>query len=75
LRQSAVTAGLLDGVNAAAIALMAGVTMQLGAKAIVDWPTALLAIAALVALLRYRLNSSLVIAAGAACGALVALLR
>src|SRR5207249_2436429 len=56
LRSSRVAAAALDGVNAASVALMAGVTWQLGRAAIVDVPTALIAGAGAVLLFRYRLN-------------------
>jgi chromate transporter len=65
----------LDGVNAAAIGLMAGVCWQLGREAIVDAPTALIAVAALVVLLRSRINSGWLVLAGAAVGAIVWPLR
>jgi chromate transporter len=53
---------------------MAGVTWQLGRRAVVDVPTAILFAAALVVLLRYRINSAWVIGAGALAGALISLL-
>jgi chromate transporter len=62
------SAALLDGVNAAALGLMAGVTWQLGRTALVDPLTAALFAAALLALWRLRLNSAWLIAAGAAVG-------
>jgi chromate transporter len=75
LRSSTVTATLLDGVNAAALGLMAGVTLQLAGHSVVDVPTALMLAAAAFALLRYKVNSVWVILAGAVAGALVSLLR
>jgi chromate transporter len=68
LRRSPWVASLLDGVNVAAIGLMAGVTWELGRAAIVDWQTVLLAIAAAVLLIRYRLNSAWLVLAGGAVG-------
>lgn len=68
MRRSTWTGDLLDGVNAGAIGLMAGVTWQLGRDAIVDAPTALLAIAAAAVLFRWKLNSGWLILAGAALG-------
>ncbi|HEU4528403.1 MAG TPA: chromate efflux transporter [Actinomycetota bacterium] len=68
MRRSTWTGDLLDGVNAGAIGLMAGVTWQLGRDAIVDVPTALLAIAAAAVLFRWKLNSGWLILAGAALG-------
>lgn len=68
MRRSTWTGDLLDGVNAGAIGLMAGVTWQLGRDAIVDVPTALLTIAAAAVLIRWKLNSGWLILAGAALG-------
>ncbi len=65
LRRSPWMAGFLDGVNVAALGLMAAVLWELGRSAIVDWLTALLAVAAAVLLLRFKLNSAwLVLGAG-----------
>ena len=68
LRSSAWTSALLDGLNAAALALMAGVSFQLGQTAIVDWLTAGIAVITLVLLWKTRLNNAWFIAAGAAIG-------
>jgi chromate transporter len=68
LRKSPWTAAFLDGVNVAALGLMAGVTWQLGRAAIVDIPTALLAIAAAVLLFRFQINSAWLVLAGASIG-------
>lgn len=70
-RRSAVTAGFLDGVNAAAIALMAAVALALGRAALVDIPTVLLALGAAVLLMRFRVNSAWLIVVGAAAGFLL----
>ena len=69
IRDRAWSAALLDGVNAAALALMAGVTVQLGRAALIDPLTGALGVAALLLLWRTRLNSAWLIAAGAAVGA------
>ena len=69
LRRSATAGAFLDGVNVASLALMAVVTWQLGLAAVRDVPTALLAAASAVALLRYRVNSSWLVLAGALVGA------
>ena len=50
LRRSPLAAGFLDGVNAAALALMLLVAFQLARAAVVDWFTAALAVAAALAL-------------------------
>lgn len=68
LRASALLRDLLDGVNVAALGLMAAVTWQLGRDAVVDPLTAALALLAGVALLRFRANSTWLIATGAAIG-------
>ena len=68
MRRSPWTAALLDGVNVAALGLMAGVTWQLGRAAIVDWLTALLAIAAVIVLFRFKLNSAWLVMAGGVVG-------
>ncbi len=71
LRRRAWTAALLDGVNAAALGLMAGVTWQLGRAALVDLPTALLTAASALLLWRLRLNSAWLVLGGAAAGLLL----
>jgi len=68
LRRSPWAAALLDGVNVAALALMAGVTWQLGRAAIVDWLTAAIAAASVIVLFRFRINSAWLIAGGALAG-------
>jgi chromate transporter len=68
LRRSPVTAGVLDGVNLASLALMAAVAFQLGQSAIVDITTGAVAIASVVGLLAWRVNSAWLIAGGAIIG-------
>lgn len=68
MRRSPWTAALLDGVNVAALGLMAGVTWQLGRAAIFDWLTAMLAVAALIVLFRFKVNSAWLVLAGGAVG-------
>jgi len=68
VRRSPWTSAFLDGVNVAALALMAVVTAELGRAAIVDWLTALLAMGAAVALLRFKLNSAWLVLGGAVAG-------
>jgi chromate transporter len=75
LRGSPWVSGLLDGVTVASLALMAAVTWQLGRAALVDWLTVTLALASLVALVRFKVNSTALIAAGAGIGLLSTLLR
>ena len=68
LRSSPWTSTILDGVNAASLALMAGVSWQLGRATIVDgWAVAIFG-AALVLLWRTRLNSAWYVLGGALVG-------
>ena len=68
LRHSPWASGLLDGVNAAALGLMAAVTWQLGRAAIIDPLTIALALISAVLLLRFKVNSTWLIAGGALAG-------
>ena len=68
LRDRPLTAALLDGVNAAAIGLMAAVSVQLGASAIRDPLTVALAVGAVALLWWGRVSSVLIVALGAAVG-------
>jgi chromate transporter len=71
IRRSPVAGAFLDGVNVASVALMAWVTVLLGRSAIVDVPTGLLAAASAVVLVRYRVNTAWLVAAGALAGILL----
>jgi chromate transporter len=75
LRASPWFGSLLDGVNVAALALMAMVTLELGRAAITDLFTSLLALAAAVLLLRYRLSSVWLVVGGGVAGALYRLVQ
>lgn len=68
LRRSAWAGALLDGVNVAALALMAGVTWQLAQRAIVDPLTAVLAVLGAGLLLRFNLNSAWLVLLGGLVG-------
>ena len=74
LRRSSVAGAVLDGVNAAALSLMAVVTYQLGRAALVGPLTVGLATASLVLLIRFRLNSTWLVLGGAAAGLLASVL-
>jgi chromate transporter len=74
LRRSRLAGAFLDGVNVAALALMAAVTAQLGKAALVDRYTVALAIVSLALLFRYRMNSVWLIFAGAVCGLAIKLI-
>jgi chromate transporter len=68
IRASPVAGAFLDGVNVASLALMGVVTFQLARTAISDVPTAGMALVSALLLLRYRVNSSWLVVAGAALG-------
>jgi chromate transporter len=68
IRKSLWTAAFLDGVNVAALGLMAGVTWQLGRAALVDIPTILLAAVAGILLFRFQINSAWLVLAGGLVG-------
>ena len=68
VRDRPLAAALLDGVNAAAIGLMAAVAIQLGATAIRDPLTAAIGAVAGLALVVGRVPSVLMVLAGAAVG-------
>ena len=74
LRAWPLTALLLDAVNAAALGLMAAVTLQLGRAALVDPLTVLLALVALLLLVRWKVNSAWLVLGGAAVGLAVRVL-
>jgi chromate transporter len=74
LRKSPWAGGFLDGVNAAALGLMAAVTWQLGRASLVDPLTIIVAIVSLGILFRFKINSVWLILAGGLVGLLSMLL-
>jgi chromate transporter len=68
LRDSSVLAGLLDGANVASLALMAGVTWQLGRASLVEPVPALIALAALVMLFATEVNPAWLVLGGGSLG-------
>jgi chromate transporter len=68
MRQSPIAGAFLDGVNAAAIGLMAMVTIALGRATLVDAFTWTLALACAAILVRWRVNATWLLAVGAALG-------
>lgn len=68
LRASPRAGAFLDGVNVASVALMAVVASQLGRAALVDLPTALLALLSAALLLRWKVNSTWLVVGGACAG-------
>ena len=75
IRQSPWLSGFLDGVNVAALALIAGVLILLSRAALVDWFTIVIAVAALIILLRFKINSAWLVLGGAVLGAAVHLIH
>lgn len=75
LRRSPRLGKLLDGINLASLALMAGVTLELGRTALVDPLTIIIGAAALVLLMKWRVNTTWLLLGGAAVGYLAALVR
>jgi len=68
IRNSTWASSLLDGVNASALGLMAAVTIQLAGSSLIDSITVIIAIISLFLLLRYKINSTWLIAGGAIAG-------
>lgn len=68
LRRSAWLSGLLDGINVAALGLMAAVTLELGMSAIRDGITAAVAGISAVLLIRFKVNSTWLILGGGLVG-------
>jgi chromate transporter len=66
---------LLDGINASSLGLMAAVTFQIASTSLIDFPTAAITIISLALLLRYKINSTWLIAGGAIIGFLISLIR
>jgi chromate transporter len=75
MRNSASLGSFLDGVNAASLGLMAAVTFQLGQSALVDPLTISIALISLVLLLRFKINSTWLIAGGALVGFISTFIR
>jgi len=68
LRQSRWASGFLDGVNAASLGLMAGVTYTLAQTALVDGVTIMVVILSAIAVFRFNVNSAWLVLAGGAIG-------
>jgi chromate transporter len=71
IRNSALTAAFLDGVNAAAVALMAEVGMFLGRATLIDSWTWAIGLLSTIVLIRLRLNATWLILTGAVLGLLL----
>jgi chromate transporter len=74
IRASTRGRAVLNAINAAVVGLLAGVLILLGRDALTDVGAVAITVIALALLLRFRINSSLVIAGGAVVGLLRALL-
>lgn len=74
MRRSPWLGALLDGVNVAALGLMAAVTWQLGRAAVLDWLTGLLALLAAFLLFRFKVNSAWLVLGGGLIGLIYRLL-
>lgn len=74
-QESAAARSLLDGVNAAALGLMAAVAWQLGRASLIDPLTILIALASLILLIKYKVNSTWLIFGGGIAGLISTLFR
>lgn len=68
MRKSVWFGGLLDGINAAALSLMAAVTWQLGQTSLTDPLTILVALVSFVVLIRFKISSAWLIIIGGLIG-------
>jgi chromate transporter len=68
LRRSQPLGGFLDGVNVASLALMVLVTCELARASVRDVPSALVALASLVALVRFKVDPTWLLLGGALLG-------
>jgi chromate transporter len=75
MRASKWFGALLDGVNVASAALMAGITLQLARTAVTDWYTLGIALVAAVILFRFKLNATWLMLGGAIAGLVFFALR
>ena len=71
IRRSKLAAAFLDGVNAAAVALMAAVALSLGRATMMDGWTLALGLVSAIVLVRYRVNATWLILGGAGLGILL----
>jgi chromate transporter len=75
MRSSVWFGALLDGVNIAALSLMAGVTIQIGRAVFVDPISILVALVAAPLVIRWKVNSTWLVLGGGLIGLLVGWLR
>ena len=75
IRKSPVASAFLDGVNAAAVALMGYVSFQFARAALVNLPAIALVLVSLVLVFRYKVNSTWLVLGGAAAGIMLRTFR
>ncbi|MGM9974137.1 MAG: chromate transporter, partial [Clostridiaceae bacterium] len=68
LRKSSWISGILDGVNVASLGLMAVVSIKLTTEALVDLPTIIIALLALISVLKLKVNTAWLVLAGGLIG-------
>ncbi|MCT7952356.1 chromate efflux transporter [Ancylothrix sp. C2] len=68
LRSSKWMSAFLDAVNVASVALMAVVVLKLGLAVVTDYGALLIAVAAAIAVIRFKVNAALIVMAGALFG-------
>jgi chromate transporter len=71
LRQSPTAGAFLDGVNAAAVALMAFVGYQFAHSALINGPVVAIAVVSALLVFRYQVNSTWLVLGGAMAGVLL----
>jgi chromate transporter len=71
IRKSPIAGAFLDGVNAAAVALMAEVSFQFARAALVNVPAVVLGVVSLALVIRFRVNSAWLVLGGAVAGILL----
>ena len=74
MRQSVWLSAFLDAVNVAAVGLMVAVLINLGRQTLLNWQSILIALLALVASIRFKVNSAWIVLGGAVLGYLLSLL-
>jgi chromate transporter len=75
LRRLPSAGAFLDGVNVAALALVAVVTVQLARSALIDIPAAVLAVVGAVGLIRFKVSTTWLVVGGAVVGAVAKAIR
>jgi len=75
MRRSPLVGVVLDGVNVAALGLMAAVTWELGRTSVTDVLSAISAVLAYILLVRFKINTTWLIFGGALVGILVFVLQ